>query len=91
MLNSYSFPERFKRQKSNVSCDYCLAAEFSTHDSSYICESSVNRVVIYMCKRCFEKRKIQLGKCSRLDYMQSLSGVHRWFGTFKWDRDFLTD
>lgn len=93
ILNSWSFPERFKRQESNVSCYHCRVGEFSTHNSSYIIESSVNRIVIHLCTRCFEKRKILLGKCSRLDFMQSISDVKfvRRFGTFKWDRDFLTD
>ena len=92
MLNSRSFPERFKRQKSNVSCYHCRGG-FSTHDSSYIFESSVNRLVIHLCESCFEKRRILLGKCSRLDFMQSISDVKfvRCFSKFKWDRDFLTD
>jgi hypothetical protein len=85
-------PERFKKYESNVCCYNCLSiTHFKTHKSSYIVEDSNFRVIRHLCVRCFEKRKIELGKCTKLDFIQSINRRFAIQMPFIWDRDFLTD
>lgn len=90
VLCRFGNPERFIKYESNASCDKC-ANRFQTHKSSYILESSNFRQITFWCARCFEKKKVELGNCSRLDFIQRINRNLIIGMPFKWDRDFVTD
>lgn len=89
VLCRFGNPERFIKCESNVSCHKCRP-KFQTHKSSYILDSSSFRGMTFWCTLCFEKRKVKLGKCSKLDFIQNVNRHYLIIENhppFKWDRD----
>lgn len=90
VLCRYGSTERYTKYESTENCYFCLHNHMN-HKSSYIGESASTRLSFHICKWCFEKRRVKLGKSSKLNFIRDIN-YYRFstnLGNFIWNRDYI--